>query len=726
MSRQHLVEVNRYAFFPEVLEELRDNAYASGNWPLVYVLSDEIRQQAYIGETTDAVTRMGTHLKHDTKKLLTTVHLISSACFNKSATLDIESQLIKYMAADGRFTLLNGNLGLVDHNYYQKDDLYSEVFRETWNRLQAAGVVTHTLEYIDNTDVFKYSPYKSLSFDQRQSMLGILYALLDDNVKTLVVEGGAGTGKSVLAIFLFKLLNSDEQDLDLREFSEEEDELRQLLRRLKQRYPKPKMALIVPMSSFRQTLKKAFQNVAGLRPNMVIGPAELAKNVYDIVLVDESHRLRKRKNLGAYYGAFDKACEALGFDKNSSSEVDWVIKQSEKSVFFYDEGQSIKPSDANVEDFMRLKSSPKTQIQKLSSQLRVRGGQPYVEFVDRLLNVKMGAGDVFNSKGYEFKIFDAIEDLVGEIAKKEKQFGLARLIAGYAWPWVSKNNPDAYDIQIENVRLRWNQTSNDWINSDGAKNEVGCIHTTQGYDLNYSGIIFGKEIRYDKSTDTIFIDKSNYFDRNGQQGIKDDGELKQYIINIYKTIMLRGIRGTFVYACDEGLRTYLKKQNSVYEKPELQKVKAVDMVPYVNAVPLIDLQVAAGDFSSLQIANHKEWQVLPEHLSATSDYFACRVLGNSMNRVISDGAICLFKKDRGGSRNGQIVLVECTDSIDADTGSRYTIKVYESYKMEDESGWRHEKIVLKPRSYDPDYKAIELTEDQFSSYRVVGIFVQVL
>lgn len=726
MSRQHLVEVNRYTFFPEVLEELRDNAYASGNWPLVYVLSDEIRQQAYIGETTDAVTRMGTHLKHDTKKLLTTVHLISSASFNKSATLDIESQLIKYMAADGRFTLLNGNLGLVDHNYYQKDELYSAIFQEVWNRLRSAGLATQSIERIDNSDVFKYSPYKSLSYDQRQSLMGILYALLDDSTKTLVVEGGAGTGKSVLAIFLFKLLNTDEAELDIREFSDEEDELRQLLQRLKQRYPRPKMALIVPMASFRQTLKKAFQNVAGLRPNMVIGPAELAKNPYDIVFVDESHRLRKRKNLGAYYGAFDKACEALGFDKHSSSEVDWVIKQSAKSVFFYDEGQSIKPSDANVEDFIRLKLSPTTQIQKLSSQFRVRGGQPYAEFVDKLLNMKLGAEGVFKSKAYDLKIFDSIEDLVSEIAKKEKQFGLARLIAGYAWPWVSKNDPDAYDIQIENIRLCWNKTSKDWINSDGAKKEVGCIHTTQGYDLNYAGIIFGKEIRYDKSTDTIFIDRSSYFDRNGQQGIKDDVELKQYIINIYKTIMLRGIRGTFVYACDEGLRKYLKRHIPSYEKESSKAAAVVDIVPYVNAVPLIDLQVAAGDFSDLQIAEHKDWQVVPAHIQIGKDHFACKVVGDSMNRVIPNGATCLFRTDPGGSRNGKIVLVECADIMDADTGSRYTVKDYESHKMEDENGWHHEKIVLKPRSHDPDYKAIELTEDQFSNHRVVGIFVQVL
>lgn len=726
MSHQHRVEVNRYPFSQEALEELRDNAYASGSWPLVYVLSDEGRKEAYVGETTDAVTRMGAHLKHEAKRLLTTVHLISSECFNKSATLDIESSLIKYMAADGRFSLLNGNLGLIDHNYYQKNELYSSVFREAWDHLQSAGLVTHSLEYIDNSDVFKYSPYKSLSYDQRQSLLGILYALLDDNTKTLVVEGGAGTGKSVLAIFLFKLLNSDQQDLDLRDFSEEEGELRELLRKLNERYPSPEMGLVVPMTSFRQTLKKAFRHVAGLHPDMVIGPAELAKQKYDIVLVDESHRLRKRKNLGAYYGSFDKVCEQLGFDRHTSCEIDWVEQQSGKSVFFYDEGQSIKPSDANVEDFIRLKGLPTTQIQRLSSQFRVRAGRPYVDFLDKLLNVKLDTGEVFRSKSYEFEVFDSLEDMVREISRKNERFGLARLIAGYAWPWKSKDDPEAYDIHIENVALRWNRTNSDWINTPGSESEVGCIHTTQGYDLNYAGIIFGPEIRYDMGTGSIYIDKTKYFDRNGRQGINDDNELKQYIINIYKTIMLRGIRGAYLYACDDDLREYLKQHVPTHGKATPKAAQILEITPYVNAVPLIDLKAAAGNFSDLQLPEHKDWKVAPANITVDRDYFACKVVGNSMNRVIPDGAICLFRKHRGGSRNGQIVLVECAGIGDTETGFGYTVKEYESYKTESEEGWCHDVILLKPKSHDPEYKTIKLTEEQLADFRVIGEFVQVL
>ena len=726
MSHEHLVEVNRYTFSLETMEGIRSNAYASNYWPLVYVLSDGTKEQAYIGETTDTLTRMNTHMKHNDKSQLTSVHLITSERFNKSATLDIESALIKYMAADGKYSLLNGNLGLVDHNYYQKSELYDHIFKEVWNKLRSEGVVEHSLESINNSDLFKYSPYKSLSYDQRQGLLGIMYALLDEKIDTLVIQGGAGTGKSILAIFLFKLLQSEESDLNFREFSTEEAELRDVLLHLRRLYNKPKMALVVPMTSFRNTLKKAFRNINGLSAEMVISPSELAKKTYDIVLVDESHRLRKRTNLGAYYGSFDKACEVLGFDKNTCSEVDWVCKQARKAVFFYDESQSIKPSDANPERFHELKTATTTQVQRLVSQFRVRGGNSYVEFLDELLSVRVQSEKKFSSKNYEFALFDSIDTMIKVIQEKNQQFGLSRLIAGYSWPWISKKDSSLFDIEIEGRPLRWNSTNTDWINSEKSVEEVGCIHTTQGYDLNYAAIIFGKEITYNKALNEITINAGQYFDRNGKQSIKSPSELKNYILNIYKTIMLRGIKGTFVYACNKELHEYLTQHIHLHPlckttPPE----QAIKLTPYVNAVPFYDLQAAAGGFSEGQYVDHKSWIALPDDLTPSESLFACKVVGESMNKIIPNGATCLFRLERGGSRNGKIVLVERSDSIDGDSGSHYTVKEYESIKVEDGSDWYQRKILLKPNSYDNSFKTIELLDDN-SRYRVIGEFVRIL
>ena len=195
--------IRKYEFNHEMFDHFEEIHFAKDFWPIVYILSDGKIREAYVGETTDTYARMDTHLKTDTKNKLTTVHLISSEKFNKSATLDIESNLIKYISGDGQYRLLNGNLGLANHNYYQKKEVYWNIFVSIWDKLRAEGITRHSIDYINNSDLFKYSPYKSLSNDQRKSLLVILKGLLDESYRTLFMDGGAGTGKTILAIFLF-------------------------------------------------------------------------------------------------------------------------------------------------------------------------------------------------------------------------------------------------------------------------------------------------------------------------------------------------------------------------------------------------------------------------------------------------------------------------------------------------------------------------------------------
>jgi len=139
---------------------------------------------------------------------------------------------------------------------------------------------------------------------------------------------------------------------------------------------------------------------------------------------------------------------------------------------------------------------------------------------------------------------------------KENEFGLCKDISGYSREWVSRKGTEP-EAEIDGVELYWNRTNKDWVNSTTDMTEMGCIHTTQGYDLNYAGIIFGSDIIYNKELRKIEVVKSNYYDRNGRVGITDD-QLHDYIINIYKTIMYRGIKGTYIYCYDENLREYFQ------------------------------------------------------------------------------------------------------------------------------------------------------------------------
>ena len=723
---QTQVKINHYNFENSLFEDFSTNHFAKDLWPLVYILSDGDTKTAYVGETTDAYSRMGTHLKHKTKSKLTSVHLITSEKFNKSATLDIESNLIKYMSGDNKFTLLNGNLGLANHNYYQKKEVYWDIFNTIWNKLRAEGISKHSIAHIDNSDLFKYSPYKSLTKEQSQGLFQILQSLATGKYDNTIVEGGAGTGKTILAIFLFKMLSSQLEDFSFKEFGAEENTYLDLVNQIKKVLPNPKMALVVPMSSFRTTLKKVFKNIKGLSANMVIGPAQVSKEKYDLLVVDESHRLRRRVNLGAYFGAFDKACLALNLDKHNASELDWVTMQSKHTVLFYDEGQSIKPSDAKKEQFDLIKRDKNTSILKLKSQFRVKGGNAYVEYIDSLLHDKLKVdSSKFNSKEYEFTMFDSLETMIEQIKLRDKESGLSRLIAGYSWEWKSNKDKNAFDIKIDDTQLKWNGTSNDWINSDGAINEVGCIHTTQGYDLNYSGIIFGNEISFNPETKEIIVKEENYFDKNGKQSIKDPKELKAFILNIYKTIMLRGIKGTYIYVCDPLLKAHFESFVPKYKTNHVEiktLFKTENIKPFENSIPLYSLKVAAGEFGELQQVEDVEWLNIPEKIKPSKDLFACQVIGESMNKVIPNGALCLFRKYSGGSRNGQIVLVENTNMHDFDFGSCYTVKEYESKKYEDEDGWKHQSIILKPLSTDSSYKNILLEDEDMNTFKVIGTF----
>lgn len=720
----HRVKLSDYIFDESIESQIEQLDYAKELWPLVYLLTDSEKDIAYVGETTDVISRLQSHRRNKKKQKLNQVHLITSELFNKSATLDIESNLIKYLSADEKFDLLNGNIGISNHNYFQKQEVYWDLFQDTWNKLRAKGIVQHSLNHINNSDLFKYSPYKSLTREQQQGLYDIMSCLVYDDAKHFLIEGGAGTGKTVLAIFLFKILSSELGDFQFKEFGEYEQKFVDLAQRIKKRFPDPKIALVVPMSSFRKTLQKVFKGIKGLSPKMVIGPAEVTKQNYDIVLVDEAHRLRKRVNLGSYFGSFDKASKSLGLNPNESNELEWVILKSRYTLFFYDKNQSIKPSDIDADKFEALRENTQTKELKLQSQVRVKAGSAYTQFVHEILDTSINSQELKVFKDYELKIFGSLRDLITEIKAKDHVYGLSRLVAGYAWNWESKKDPTAYDIEIEDIKLRWNSTNADWINSRNALEEVGCIHTTQGYDLNYTGIIFGPEITYNPLNNSIEIIAENYKDRNGKVSIKGEKRLKDYIKNIYYTLMMRGIKGTYIYACDSNLALYLSKHIPSFERQ--QPAKEIPILPFENAVPLYPMEVAAGGFEESSIEQAESWISVPNHIKIDSSYYACRVVGESMNKIIPNGALCLFQKYTGGSRNGLITLVQSSDIQDAETGFSFTVKEYQSLKNVSSEGWHHEQITLLPRSYDSEFKPISLSEDAMQSLSVIGIFKAVL
>lgn len=554
MSFDYLIK--DFVFDHTVLSQIQNSVPTYFVFPAIYILYSPTANKAYIGESVNIVNRLKQHMANPEKNSLNNVKVIFSHYFNKSSVLDIESNLIQNMQADNTFELLNGNQGIIDHEYYQKE-LYQNTFRQIWDSLKFQKIVKNDLLDIQNSDLFKFSPYKSLSIDQYEAIREYLTLLLSDTeTQSIFVEGAAGTGKTVLAIYLIKLLAQKITLDDLDDYSEDTTliELAQKVRaKLVGNRDSIKIGLVIPMTSLRKTLKKVFRSIYGLTAAMVIGPNEVSKEDFDILIVDESHRLKQRKNI-AGYREFDKTNKHFGLD-NTGTELDWVLRSTKNALFFYDSNQSIRPSDIPQEKFTILKN--KSLSISLSSQMRVKGGENYIRFVDLLLSNSPRI-EPWESINYSLRLFEFLPDMIQALEDKESKYGLCRMISGYSWKWISKKDNNMPDATIDGVNLFWNKTNADWINSTTAPSEMGCIHTTQGYDLNYAGIIFGSDIIFNPITERIEIIKENYHDRNGKVGIEEDA-LHDYIINIYKTIMYRGIRGTYIYCYDKSLRDYFKQ-----------------------------------------------------------------------------------------------------------------------------------------------------------------------
>lgn len=567
-----MAEISTLKFNEGTPTILKSKKYGT-NWPVVYIINNN--EEAYVGETTDASMRSNQHLANEVRRNLNKINIIGDDTFNKSSILDLESFLIKYMSADQKFKLQNGNGGLQNHNYYQRE-MYETKFREIWLQLKSKGLVQHDLKQIANSDLFKYSPYKALTPDQYMIVNDILSDLANFVNKkepaTFVVEGGAGTGKTILGIYILKMLS---QAKDASQIEIEEDQVEQNLSeilKINDAVDDLKIGLVIPMDNLRTTLKKVFKSIKGLNSKMVLSPHEVGKSdeKYDLLIVDEAHRLRRRKNL-TQYGTFDENNRKMNLG-NSGTELDWILLKSKYQIFFYDEGQSIKPTDVRKEDFNKLMFRKNYHVYSLNTQLRcLLGGNEYIDYVKSIFSNEPPKKKI-EFKKYDLKIFDNVNDMVEEIKSKDKEFGLCRNIAGYAWPWNSKGKGIAfdqvktsqvisngiYDLEIDGYKYIWNSKATDWINSPNSVNEIGSIHTTQGFDLNYTGLIIGNELKYDLENNKFVVDRFNYYDAKGKADTTDE-ELLDYLLNIYRTMMARGMLGTYIYVCDEGLRKYLKR-----------------------------------------------------------------------------------------------------------------------------------------------------------------------
>ncbi len=635
--------------------------------------------------------------------------------------------------------------GVITHQFYSDHIKRAPIFLKP-DALKLQQFIKSHVRYGDTTQIMyriehgKIKPSKNLA-DELASMLrgNREFVLIDDqkvvfekakllakkaserDKKVLIVEGGPGTGKSVLAINLLVALTEQEHVV-----------------KYVTRNSAPRLVYEAKLTGhFKKTHISTMFSGSGSYHTV-------SPNTYDCLIVDEAHRLNEKSGMFSHLG---------------ENQIKEIINASKLSVFFIDEDQKVTLKDIGDKETIRTwakKLGAEVVEVSLESQFRCNGSNGYLAWLDNTLQIRETANETLDSREYDFRIVDSPAELHDLIRTKNKKNNKARMVAGYCWDWISKKNPLLKDIIIGEYKATWNLETDGqaWIIKPESVSEVGCIHTCQGLEVDYIGVIVGPDLVVRDGSVLIRQTERSRMDKSIQgwkKLIKTDPEVAQarldaVIKNTYRTLMTRGQKGCYVYFVDEETRRFFAERMQTGSEAEVvtevpvmpahEEVAAVlpfrrlgpyEARPYENCVPLYDLKIAAGGFSDEQHINNCEWVELPDEFRPRKGLFVAQVVGESMNRRIPNGAWCLFRIASAGSRNGKVVLASHREIADTDTSGHYTVKIYESTKETQADGtWRHSTIILRPDSSLSGYEPIVLSEEQAEGLRVVGELVAVL
>ena len=564
-------QIKNYSFDQSTINNLARADHLEENWPVVYQIYNN--QQIYIGETTNLKNRMNQHLANAEKSSLKhgSLKVVFDETFNKSAALDLESYLIQYFSGDGKFRVLNRNDGMCDRDYYGREN-YRKTFEEIWNRLRELKIADKTISEINNSELFKFSPYKNLNFEQLNVVTEIVQNIdeaITSNAKSLsIIDGDAGTGKTIVIMYLAKLL------ADLQSFDNKNDDIDDEsnfniffeLENINQKFKNKSIALVIPQPSLCGRIRKIFDKIDLGDANIkIFSPIQFGKSNdnFDITLVDEAHLLKVgvTGTLGKQVHEID---QKIFGNTYIHSELEWIMAKSKNVVMVFSDQQRIRPANISKSDILKYSDEYNMREYWLKTQMRSLGGKKYIDYIHDILSNDLRPTQKEIFKGFEAKIFTNIQDFVTAIQKRESEYGLSRMVAGFAWKWNSKEDKREYDIRIDGMDFRWNSTQNNWIGSKNAPEEVGSIYTVQGDDLNYVGIIIGNDLLYrngklifnrEACADSGAMKRSQRQVANNEQ-ISEDDMLEQ-ILRTYRILMNRAVKGVYIYACDEELSKYL-------------------------------------------------------------------------------------------------------------------------------------------------------------------------
>jgi len=640
--------------------------------------------------------------------------------------------------------------GIIDHVFYKTYMELAPLFlKGASERRRLQGFIKRHVRYGDAGELLyriehgRIKPSKMLA----DSVLGMLqgnveFVLIDEQKQVfetglelarkaksagkqvLIVKGGPGTGKSVVAVNLLATLIGRETNA---------------------RYVSKNAA---PRAVYEMRLAGSFRRTH--ITNLFSGSGSFSgaeSNSFDVLVVDEAHRLNEKSGL---YGNLGE------------NQIKELIHASRCTIFFVDDDQRVTLRDighvGTLRDWAARFGAAVTECE-LASQFRCNGSDGYLAWLENTLDIRATANDRLDIAEFDFRVVDSPNELHELIADRNLGSNRSRVVAGYCWEWTSKRDPAAYDIVLPEYeyRRRWNLTKDGslWIIGEESVKEVGCIHTCQGLELDYVGVIIGPDLvvrngrivtepgrraKSDKSLSglrTISAENPSLAAREADRIIK----------NTYRTLLTRGLRGCYVFCVDAELASYLRARlesraspGGVHAAPGTPLFAAAgNVVPLrrlspaervgAHAVPLVDLRFAAGAFGDTQALDGDayDWVEVPDWVHLQPDLFVAQVIGESLNRRIPNGAWCLFRANPQGTRNGKVVVAQHHSIHDPDLGGRYTIKVYTSSKAVAPDGtWRHTEIRLQPDSDRIEFEPIVIRGEDNGEFRIVAEFLTVL
>lgn len=364
----------------------------------------------------------------------------------------------------------------------------------------------------------------------------------DYKKRTIIVQGGPGTGKSVIAINLLSELTQRDQVV--------------------QYVSKNSAPRLVYLQKLKGLMKKSSVD------NMFKGSGtytEVGSNVAHTLLVDEAHRLNEKSGM---------------FHNMGENQIKEIINAAFCSVFFIDESQRVTMDDigsvAEIEKWARQEGSELHYLE-LHSQFRCNGSDGYLAWIDDVLDIRETANYDLEGIDYDIRIFDSPTEMRRLVIEKNCSSNSARILAGYCWEWIKAGTKDTncHDIKIDDFEMSWNLDNGvPFAVSDTSINEVGCIHTSQGLEFDYVGVILGDDIRYEDGHVVTDFTKRAKTDQS-LKGIKKlykespdvaRARADEIIKNTYRTLLTRGMKGCYIYCTDKGMKEYLKSR--------LERIKA--------------------------------------------------------------------------------------------------------------------------------------------------------